>query len=132
MGHGENGRGMQAPVTDKYTYDAKVVNVVDGDTIRCHADLGFGITYDTQNLRLARINTPELKGESREAALAAKEALKNLIGDKTVLIRTLKNRRDRYGRYMCEVWVKECETEEESWVNVSDWLVAHGYAEKYV
>ncbi len=136
---------MSAPITDKYTYDAKVISVVDGDTIRCHADLGFGIICDTQNIRLARINAAEMKGPDAAKAAKAKQALTDLLLDKSVMIRTMKNHKDRYGRYICEVWIKQEDDvvkiveaqaanpvrPEDTWLNVNDWLLEQGLAKQY-
>ena len=135
---------MKAPITDKYTYDAKVISVIDGDTIRCHADLGFGIVCDTQNIRLARINAAEMKGPDASKAAQAKQALADLLLGKDVMIRTMKNHKDRYGRYICEVWMKEDESgkiveaaavapinPEDKWININDWLLEKGYAKQY-
>lgn len=58
---------------NNYTYNAKVVEVVDGDTIDVEIDLGFE-TRITTRLRVAGVNTAEVYGvdkESTEYALGA-------------------------------------------------------------
>jgi micrococcal nuclease len=141
---------MKTPVADKYTYDAKVIHVIDGDTIRCQADLGFGITCDTQNIRLARINAAEMKGTDAPKGAKAKEALTELLLNKDVIIQTKKNHKDRYGRYICEVWLKDDVKKDvkkdvkiveanavnaidpkDNWININDWLLEKGYAKQY-
>ena len=44
-----------------YWYRARVVNVVDGDTLDLETDLGFRITF-LQRYRLYGVDTPELSG----------------------------------------------------------------------
>ena len=43
-----------------YTYKAKLIRVIDGDTIEASVDLGFGLRYQML-IRLHGINTPETR-----------------------------------------------------------------------
>ena len=45
-----------------YEYRAKVRGVYDADTITVDIDLGFGIIYTGQKLRLLGIDAPEVRG----------------------------------------------------------------------
>jgi micrococcal nuclease len=56
-----------------YTYKAAVIDVTDGDTIVVDIDLGFGVWLRKQSIRMAKINAPELKGATVEAANKSKE-----------------------------------------------------------
>lgn len=47
---------------------AVLVRVVDGDTIRCDLDLGWGLWLRNEPIRLARINAPELRTPAGDAA----------------------------------------------------------------
>ena len=42
-----------------YEYRAKLVNVVDGDTVDVDIDLGFGIWMRDERVRIMGIDTPE-------------------------------------------------------------------------
>ncbi len=42
-----------------YEYNVTVTKVVDGDTVDVDIDLGFGMTYKKQRVRLMGIETPE-------------------------------------------------------------------------
>ena len=42
-----------------YEYNVKITKVVDGDTVDVDIDLGFGMTYKKQRVRLMGIDTPE-------------------------------------------------------------------------
>ena len=47
-------------MTNRFFYQAKVVNVVDGDTLDLLVDLGFNVHHNIR-VRLHGINTPESK-----------------------------------------------------------------------
>ena len=42
-----------------YEYKAKVLRVVDGDTVDVDIDLGFGIWMHRERVRMMGIDTPE-------------------------------------------------------------------------
>ena len=48
-----------------YTYEAKVVRVVDGDTIDALIDLGFNV-HKKIRIRMVGINTPESRTRDLE------------------------------------------------------------------
>ena len=87
-----------------YTYNAKVIRVIDGDTFECQIDVGFSITI-TAKLRLAEIDTPESWRPINEAERAhgneAKTFVEDLILNKQVVIATEKT--GKYGRYIAYV-----------------------------
>lgn len=88
-----------------YEYAATVTSVVDGDTVDAHIDLGFYVGLQLR-FRLEGINTPEMTSKDpaeRVRALAAKERLKVLVLGKRVVIRTKKDRQEKYGRYLATI-----------------------------
>jgi len=103
-----------------YTYKAKVIKIVDGDTMDVVTDLGFNMTMKIR-LRVMNIDTPEVfKPESEAEALHGAEAsrrAKELLLDKEVTIQTFKDASayNRYsakvtlsdGRDFCEIMLKE-------------------------
>lgn len=62
-----------------YLYKAKVLKVVDGDTLDCEVDLGFRVTT-RQRFRLHRIDTPEVRGERRPEGLATTYVVERILG----------------------------------------------------
>lgn len=111
---------------DRYTYTAKVLRVIDGDTIEADIDLGFHTWRRAERLRLARIDAPETRGDSRERGLAAKKWLQELIEDKWLIVRTVADKRGRdsrgsFGRYLVELFYEG--------KNLNDELVRAGHAE---
>jgi len=86
-----------------YEYKAFVKKVVDGDTIDVTIDLGFNVQY-TERVRLARINAPEL---STDAGKLVKTFMVDSLEGKNVTIKTEKNKFDKYGRWIAEIYYNE-------------------------
>ena len=71
-----------------YEYRAKIIKVVDGDTVDVDIDLGFGISLNNERVRIMGIDTPESRTRDKvekKFGLAAKARLKELLGKDTVL-----------------------------------------------
>jgi micrococcal nuclease len=60
-----------------WTYPARVVRVVDGDTLRLDLDAGFGMWLLDQPCRLLGINTPEM---DTPEGRAARDFVWNVLG----------------------------------------------------
>lgn len=114
-----------------YEYRASVVKVVDGDTVDFNVDMGFHITVQDR-FRLNGIDTPELHASDptvRAAAVAAKEALTNLLASATTItIQTQKNEGDKYGRWLVTIQITKADS---TVVSVVDWMLANGYGKPY-
>jgi micrococcal nuclease len=109
-----------------YTYKAAVIRIVDGDTVIVDIDLGFGIWLREQSIRLAKINTPEIRGASKKAGLAAKDFLSSLILNKWVCIRTEKGQ-EKYGRWLATILIEE----DKNLIDINSKMVKEGYAVVY-
>ena len=105
-----------------YKYNAKIIDLYDGDTVTALVDLGFNITVK-KKLRLAYIDTPEIRGEEREEGLKSKYYLENLILNKDVMIETLKDKTGKYGRLLAVIYLDD--------LNINEHLILEGYAKKY-
>ena len=65
-----------------YRYKVSVVKVVDGDTVDVDIDLGFGMSYKKQRVRMLGIDTPESRTRDlveKKFGKASKKHLKNLL-----------------------------------------------------
>jgi micrococcal nuclease len=111
--------------TDLYNYKALVKSVYDGDTITVDIDLGLNVLVMGEKLRLNRINAPELKGEEREAGLRSRDFLREKIDGKQLLIQTIKDKKEKYGRYLAEIFLTDING---NFINVNDILVQEGFA----
>ena len=86
----------------RYIYQAKVVEVYDGDTVRMDIDLGFRIVLHNESLRLWGVDTPEVRGDERERGIEVRDLVKGWlpVGSEPI-IRTLRARdgTDRTGTF---------------------------------
>ena len=109
-----------------YYYRATVVSVYDGDTCTVDIDLGLNTWVRGEKLRLYRINAPELRGKERSAGLKSRDFLRNQIDGKKIIIQTIKDRKEKFGRYLAEIWLP---IEDGEMININDLLVTKGFAE---
>ena len=102
-----------------YEYSAKIVRVVDGDTVDVDLDLGFGIVYANQRIRLYGIDTPESRTRDLVEKVFGKIASKFLEGKlgERCKIRTRKDGKGKYGRILGEFVVYDPTTDSEMTVN---------------
>ncbi len=115
---------------EKYTYhyNVKVLDVYDGDTIRVEIDFGFGMIWRGNtgkgvSIRLYGIDTPEIRGEERPDGLIARDKLREEILGKNIVLKTIKDKTGKYGRYL-GIIIKEDGT------NINEWLISEGLAER--
>lgn len=104
-----------------YEYRATVVGNVDGDTIHVTIDLGLEVTVTT-TLRFAGINAPELS--TLDGKMTAGIVAQLIPKGTVVRIRTAKDHREKYGRYLAWIFT-------DKGTNVNRWMVDSGYAVPY-
>ena len=109
-----------ADSTLNYVYKAHVDSVYDGDTLTCSIDCGFGVVLRKQKIRLYGLNAKEVRGEDREAGIAVRDALRDKILNQDILLKTVKDRKGKYGRYLGIIF---CKGE-----NINEWLLQNDYA----
>lgn len=86
-----------------FEYDALILKVVDGDTVDLRIDLGFS-TFTDMRVRLYGINAPEM---NTQAGKDAKAFLLTLVHEGTVVtIRTIKDKQEKYGRYLAIIYAE--------------------------
>lgn len=114
-----------------YEYKAEVLKIVDADTFDVRVDLGFKIAQDIR-IRLARIDAWEKRGEEREKGLEATQFVVDLfdnLGDDYVIIRTQKDKKGGFGRYLAEVIIMNPDDTEK--FNLNELLVKEDHAGWY-
>jgi micrococcal nuclease len=94
-----------------YNYNCKVLRVIDGDTLLAAVDLGCDIAVNL-TIRLNGINCPEMRGDSLVEGRLAKNFTYNWVLDQCregqpLILRTLKDKREKYGRYLGEVFTQD-------------------------
>ena len=89
-----------------YTYNVEVTRVVDGDTIDVDVDLGFGMIYKKQRVRMMGIDTPESRTRDLEEKFYGKQSkyfLENLLdGEKVSLV---SHDKGKFGRILGELFI---------------------------
>lgn len=89
-----------------YSYKVDVTRVVDGDTVDVDIDLGFGMTYKKQRVRLMGIDTPESRTRDLEEkfyGLEAKTFLKTLLLECPVTL--VSHEKGKFGRILGELFI---------------------------
>jgi len=85
----------------EYWYQATVVSIHDGDTMTLKIDMGRRI-YCEDSIRLHRINAPEL---SQPGGKESRDYLRSIVRIGLVVrVQTFKTARDKYGRWLGDVW----------------------------
>ena len=105
---------------DTFVYNAFVTGVYDGDTITVTIDCGFGLRMEKQKIRLFGIDTPEMRGDEKVEGKHVRDILREKILSKDIVLKTIKDKKGKYGRYLGVVYVEN--------VNMNEWLVQNGHA----
>lgn len=116
---------------EAYIFRAYCHNVVDGDTIDCKVDVGFGMST-LQRFRLWGLDCPEKRSANpdiKSKAYEAQEFTASLVFGKDIMIQTYKA--ESFGRYLAKVFIlDEGSTTEYSCLN--DLLILEGLAIPYM
>jgi len=113
-----------------YQYRAKILKVLDGDTVDIDLDLGFNIVLANQRVRMAGIYKPETKTTNAEekvrGQLSKKKLAEKLPVGSYVIIETQKpdSNDDKFGRIL-GIFILEDGT------RVNEWLIKNNYAVPY-
>jgi len=108
-----------------YEYKAKLIKIIDGDTIDAEIDLGFKVSV-RKRIRFLGINAPETRTrdlEEKQAGLKTKSRLETLF-DASKGVFTLKSHGvGKYGRVLGEIFIEN--------ININELLLNEGLASKY-
>lgn len=127
---------VNAQDTLLWTYKAKIIRWIDGDTCDAQVDLGFR-TYRTERFRLLGstmgVDTPEKNSKDAAERSLAYQAMGMSASlappDGDVIIRTHRalsgDPRDGFGRYLAQVMLADGR-------NLGDVLIEAGLAKPYV
>jgi len=113
---------------EPFCYNATVVRIVDGDTIRLDIDLGFDIILKNQSVRLYKVDTPECRTrdlKEKAAGLLAKVVVQDLIAvGERVFIRTKLDTKGKFGRLLGTIITADN-------LNINEHLIDNNYAVEY-
>lgn len=114
-----------------FQYRAKILKVLDGDTVQIDLDLGFNIVLANQKVRLAGIDTPESRTANTEekprGLLSKKKLQEKLPVGSYAMIETMKpdSNDDKFGRIL-GIFITEDGT------RVNQWMIDNNYAVLYL
>jgi len=104
-----------------YTYGLKNVRVVDGDTLECDIDLGFGVALTKCKVRVAHVNAPE---KDTPEGIAAKEYTAKIVATSKSIVVTVKNHaKDKYGRILGDIFCDDSD--------LAQFLIANNHGVAY-
>lgn len=116
-------------MSDRFFYSAKVMDVIDGDTLDLIVDLGFDVHFRVR-VRLHGINTPESRTSDKaekELGLQAKAYTKDwTTRHPTVFVKTVKDKKEKFGRILAEIYSDEQKT-----ACLNEDIIEAGLARKY-
>jgi micrococcal nuclease len=105
-----------------YVYKAEILSVYDGDTCTAKVSLGFNISIEIK-IRLYGINAPEVRGANKLEGIQSRDHLRSMILMKNVIIKTYKDKTEKYGRWLAEIFLDD--------MNINQTMVEDGYAKDY-
>ena len=116
-----------------YTYNIKLLRVVDGDTIDAEIDLGFDVKIK-KRIRFMGINAPESRTkdlEEKAKGLAAKDRVKQLLeGCKNIQLHS--HGIGKFGRCLGEIHIDMVDGSEKLTLeSLNELLISEGHAVKY-
>jgi len=111
-----------------YEYRCKITRVVDGDTVKCDIDLGFGIWQHNETVRLLGIDTPESrtsdKDEKPYGLLSKKKLTEQIEKAEVIKIVTTRDKKGKFGRILGTLVADGSD-------NINAYMIRHNYAVNY-
>ena len=95
-----------------YRYKVSIVKVVDGDTVDVDIDLGFGMSYKKQRVRMLGIDTPESRTRDlveKKFGKASKKHLKGIL-EAAESIELVSHDKGKFGRILGDLFIGSNET----------------------
>ena len=108
-----------------YSYNAKVVRIIDGDTVDALCDLGFDV-WIKKRIRLYGIDAPETRTrdlDEKKQGLVTKDRLTELLDSNNGAFILKSHGVGKYGRCLGTIFIED--------QNINELLISEGYARKY-
>ena len=89
-----------------YRYKVDVTRIVDGDTVDVDIDLGFGMIYKKQRVRMRGIDTPESRTRDLEEKFygkASKANLEKILSGQEIQL--VSHDKGKFGRILGELFI---------------------------
>jgi micrococcal nuclease len=111
-----------------YTYKAKVIRVIDGDTIKAMIDLGFD-TWISITVRFDGFNAPESRTRDlveKKKGLEAKERVIQILQENGNVFTLVSKGVGKYGRCLADIYVESLED-----LTLQKYLISEGLGSEY-
>jgi len=89
-----------------YEYNVSIVKIVDGDTVDVDIDLGFGMSYKKQRVRMKGIDTPESRTRDlveKKFGKASKKHLKEMLSN-AEMVTLVSHDKGKFGRILGDLY----------------------------
>jgi micrococcal nuclease len=121
-----------------YEYRAKLINIVDGDTVDVDIDLGFGVWIKDERVRIMGIDTPESRTRDlveKKFGLAAKQRMTELLDGPAIVLKTQiakdgEDMKGKFGRILGDFDVYYAP--QDRTMSVTDIMMLEGHAVPYM
>lgn len=113
-----------------YEYSAIVLKVIDGDTVDVDIDLGLNV-HRHERLRIVGIDAPEINAPGTAGEEARDWLRKYLVIGDTIIVRTVKDRKEKYGRYLASIQAAPHAWEGTMPIDIGTEMIAAGHARAY-
>jgi micrococcal nuclease len=111
-----------------YEYKATVKRIIDGDSLVLDIDLGFYMFMNETKIRLYGLDTPEMTSEDPllrlQAIMATRYLFDNLQVGEKVTIKTVLDKREKYGRLLATIITNDG-------LNINEGLIQNKLAVSY-
>ena len=111
-----------------YEYKATVKRIIDGDSLVLDIDLGFYMFMNETKIRLYGLDTPEMNSEDPllrlQAIMATRYLYDNLQVGEKVTIKTVLDKREKYGRLLATIITNDG-------LNINEGLIQNKLAVSY-
>ena len=118
---------------ERFWYGAKLLKVIDGDTVDLMVDLGFHIHHKIR-VRLYGVNAPESRTKDlaeKELGLKAKKYTEEwLTNHKWVFVNTIPDKNDKYGRVLARIFSSD-KIEDSTTACLNTDIIQSGLAREY-
>ena len=106
-----------------YMYPAKVVRIIDGDTIVVDINLGMKHVIQKEPIRLYGVNTPEMN--TMEGKYVKKLVVQMIPPGSDIILETIKDKKGKYGRILGIIYLLDG-------TQLNLWLLNNGHAIPYM
>jgi micrococcal nuclease len=109
-----------------YEYKAKLIKVVDGDTVDAFIDLGFEI-WTEKRIRLYGIDAPETRTRDlneKKQGIQTKEKLIELLENNDNKFTLRSHGVGKYGRCLGTIIIND--------IDINKFLIENGFAKEYI